>query len=156
MSTEVTSGQCLCGNIQYQATGKPTTVFHCHCESCRRNAGAAVATFVIYMKDQVSYIGNRKIYESSPDVYRGFCSDCGTPMTYEAKWCEDEVHISVGTLNNPEAFEPEKHVFHEQHVSWFEANDSLPRFEATSRNVEPSSWGPKKSEKLARRRPKYS
>lgn len=122
----------------------PLWVLHCHCESCRRATGSLMATFVGYNKDQVIYTGIRKIYESSPNVYRGFCSDCGTPMTYEATWCKDEVHFYINTLNKPEAFKPEKHVFYKERIPWFEVKDHLPRFDSISRNMEPSSWGSKK------------
>ena len=94
MKNEITTGKCLCESIKFKIHGNPLWVSHCHCQSCRRNTGSVVATFVGLRKEQLSYItGSRKFYESSPGVHRGFCADCGTPLTYEASWCEEEIHL---------------------------------------------------------------
>jgi len=94
MTNEITTGKCLCESIKFKIHGNPLWVSHCHCQSCRRNTGSVVATFVGLRKEQLSYItGSRKFYESSPGVHRGFCADCGTPLTYEASWCEEEIHL---------------------------------------------------------------
>jgi len=137
------TGRCLCGNLQFQLRGKPLWVAHCHCDSCRRNTGSAVATFVGYKKEQLSYTrGERRFFESSPGVQRGFCADCGTPMTYEADRCPDEVHLYVSTLNNPGEFRPRVHVFFAERIPWMELVDDLPRYEGLVPDAEPVSWGP--------------
>ena len=88
MASEPARGKCLCRSVQFEVSGEPMWVAHCHCHSCRRNTGSAVATFVGFRREQLSYTrGSRKIYESSPGVRRGFCEDCGTPLTYEADEC---------------------------------------------------------------------
>ncbi len=145
MTNEITTGKCLCGSIKFKIHGDPMWVSHCHCQSCRRNTGSVVATFVGLRKEQLSYTtGSRKFYESSPGVQRGFCADCGTPLTYEANWCEGEVHLYISTFDNPALFTPEKHVFFKEKIPWLEISDHLPRFETLSRNSEPISWGPLK------------
>ena len=142
MSDEA-SGRCLCGKLQFRLQGKPLWVAHCHCDSCRRNTGSAVATFVGYTKEQLAYTrGERSFFESSPGVRRGFCADCGTPMTYEADRCPDEVHLYVSTLNNPGEFPAQVHVFFAERISWMEVVDDLPRYEGLVPGAEPVSWGP--------------
>jgi len=137
------NGRCLCGNLRFEIRGKPLWVAHCHCQSCRRNTGSAVATFVGYNKEQLSYTrGARKFYVSSPGVERGFCADCGTPMTYEADRCPDEVHLYVSTLDDPGAYRPRVHVFFAERLSWMDLNDDLPRYEGLTTDAEPVSWGP--------------
>ena len=103
MGNEITTGKCLCESIKFKIHGNPLWVSNCHCQGCRRNTGSVVATFVGLRKEQLSYItGSRKFYESSPDVHHGFCADCRTPLTYEASWCEDEMHLYISTFDNPE------------------------------------------------------
>lgn len=137
------NGRCLCGNLRFELKGKPLWVAHCHCESCRRNTGSAVATFVGYNKEQLAYTrGQRKFYASSPGVQRGFCGDCGTPMTYEADRCPDEVHLYVSTLDNPGAYRPQAHVFFAERIPWMDLEDDLPRYEGLVPGAEPVSWGP--------------
>lgn len=137
------NGRCLCGNLRFELRGKPLWVAHCHCHSCRRNTGSAVATFVGHKKEQLTYTrGERKFYESSPGVQRGFCADCGTPMTYEADRCPDEVHLYVSTLDNPGAYRPQVHVFFAERIPWMKLEDDLPRYQGLTADTEPVSWGP--------------
>jgi len=138
------TGQCLCGTIKFEAPPKPLWVAHCHCESCRRNTGAAVATFVGQRDVDVSWEGERSIYASSLGVRRGFCPNCGTPLTYEADQFPGEVHIYVGVFDDPGMFSPQVHVHFRERIPWLDLSDDLPRYAVQSSGVEPDSWGPKK------------
>lgn len=137
------TGHCLCGNVQFEASGKPLWVAHCHCNSCRRSTGAPVTTFVGFGKDQVTYTrGERTFYESSPGVRRGFCARCGTPMTYEADRCPTESHLYLSTLDEPGRYLPQLHVFAAERVPWLELHDALPRYEGFSSKGGAVSMGP--------------
>ena len=55
-----------------------------------------------------------------------------------------EVHLYIGTLENPENFAPRGHVHAGEQLPWFEVEDELPRFEKTGKGgVEPMRKGPK-------------
>ncbi len=144
-STPKTKGHCLCGAIAYEFTGKPLWVSHCHCETCRRHTSSAVATFVGVKLDQFSYLqGTPASYQSSPDVWRYFCATCGSPMAYTSdKRHPGEVHLYIGTLENPEQFVPKGHVHAGEQLPWFEVHDELPRFEKMGLGAEPLRKGPR-------------
>jgi hypothetical protein len=126
-------GRCLCGAIQFEAVGKPLWVAHCHCHSCRRNTGAAVATFVGLTGEQFNYTtGAPRVFNSSPGVRRSFCGDCGTPLTYEADHHPGEVHVHISTFDRPEAFPPRLHVYFADAIPWLHLDDHLPRHDALS------------------------
>ena len=132
------TGGCLCGAVRFEASGEPLWIAHCHCASCRRNTGAAVATFVGVRRDGFRYgAGKPAVYESSPSVWRRFCSACGTPLIYEAARCADEVHINIGTLDEPAAFAPTMHVHVAEQLPWLHMDDGLLRYAASSRNAKP-------------------
>lgn len=138
------NGKCLCGRIRFEAEGEPLWVAHCHCNSCRRSTGAPVTTFVGFERERITITGERKTFNSSPDVFRSFCAHCGTPLSYESERCPGEIHFYISVMDTPDVFKPQRHVFHEEHISWLELNDDLPRYEGIDRD-EPSSWGPKRS-----------
>ena len=139
-------GRCLCGRISFEADTKPLWVDYCHCNSCRRSTGAPVTTFVAFHRDSVRVTGEPKAYSSSPGVYRSFCGHCGTPLSYESDDCPGEIHFYISVMDAPDIYLPQRHVFHEEHISWLELNDDLPRYEGLARN-EPASWGPKHQQK---------
>ena len=126
------SGGCMCGQVRYETSGEPFAVTHCHCLSCRKHNGGPVVTLVGFRFDQVQFSGaERKRYESTTDVFRAFCGDCGTPLTWEGNDEElgqlFELHIS--TFDEPENLVPTAHAFATERISWFDIADDLPRFE---------------------------
>lgn len=141
--TNKVRGGCHCGKVRYEASGTPVYVPYCHCESCRRTSGAPVVMYVMFEKQDVRFTeGQRKLYESSPDVHRSFCPDCGTPLTWEAVWGRKAViEIHISTLDDPERFRPDRHVFYGERLGWFDVFDRLPRFNGSSTNAEPDSFG---------------
>ncbi|MFS2045522.1 GFA family protein, partial [Stenotrophomonas geniculata] len=79
------SGGCQCGAIRFQARGALTDSSICHCRMCQKAFGAYYAPLVSVRGVQFSWTrGQPRYFQSSNVVRRGFCADCGTPLTYEA------------------------------------------------------------------------
>lgn len=118
--------------MRYRAAGAPDWVGHCHCRSCRRNSGAAILTFASYTQVRITWTeGERQIFKSSPGVRRGFCVRCGTPITYEADSYSDEVYLTIGTLDAPEALASTLHAWTEAQLPWLHLAGGLPRHKTT-------------------------
>jgi hypothetical protein len=127
----MTHGHCLCGTVQYSVSGEPNWTSHCHCSSCRRNSGAAVATFVSFPLSGFTLTkGQLTDYESSPGVTRSFCAKCGSPMTYRSHTMPTEIHLFLGSLANPEDFPVQVQVFCGEKLPWLTIDDHIPKFEA--------------------------
>ena len=147
MSLEKTTlGHCLCGNIRFKFSGEPDLTYHCHCESCRRTTSSPMTTWIFVPLTAFNFVdGKPRQYESSPGVRRGFCGDCGSPLTYQNEAHPDEIHLYAASLANPTDVHPSRHIFVAEQLDWFEVHDDLPRFETTSRgNARPIYHGPKK------------
>ncbi len=116
---EVREGGCLCGAVRYRAAGAPRFVAYCHCQSCRRATGAPVSAYAGYPSEQVTFVkGRPKAHQSSAGVTRSFCSACGSPLTYEGERWPNEIHIHLGTLDDPSGLPPEGHAFEEERLVW--------------------------------------
>ncbi|MEE8271394.1 MAG: GFA family protein [Alphaproteobacteria bacterium] len=117
-------GGCQCGAIRYRLTGRPLWTAFCHCQSCRRATGSAVAAYAGYAADRFAYVaGAPRRHGSSSGVTRGFCGACGSPLTYEGERWPGEIHIHIGTLDQPEAFPPEGHAFAAERLPWLHFAD---------------------------------
>lgn len=91
-----------------------------------------MVTFLGYPAEKVKIVqGERAIYNSSLGVRRGFCSKCGTPISYEADRYPGEIHLYISALDNPDDFKPEQHVHFDEKIAWFDTNDDLPRKESS-------------------------
>jgi hypothetical protein len=122
-------GGCLCGAIRFEALGTPRSVFHCHCFSCRRQTGAAMASFAAFqISDTFRWTKDEPAaYASSPGVTRKFCARCGTPLSYQAEKYADEIHLNIGCFDRADDLVPAAHWHVEEKLPWFETADDLPR-----------------------------
>ena len=104
-----------------------------------------MVTWVAFEESQVHFTrGKRKIFESSPGRNWGFCSDCGTSLTWEGQfWGKAVIEFHISLLENAAEYKPRKHWYDEQRLPWFEIVDDLPRYQKNDINAEPTHRGPK-------------
>ncbi|MFT5115160.1 MAG: hypothetical protein ACI8P9_004504 [Parasphingorhabdus sp.] len=122
------AGGCLCGAIRYEIKGAPEWSSHCHCRSCQKATGAAFTTWAGTDSKNFSVTnGEIAICNTSAGVERGFCSKCGTSLTYvaEAGW-PGQVGILAPTLDQPEVVSPAIHIYTDHQLPWVKLNDGLP------------------------------
>ena len=85
MSDPKHTGGCLCGAVRYEIYSDLQGVVCCHCTKCRRFHGH-IAAYVLSMVDDLKFIEEhglkwfRSVTDETPNVYRGFCSECGSSM----------------------------------------------------------------------------
>ena len=127
MSEENYAGGCFCGAVQFRASGPVRNLCLCHCESCRRAAGAPfVAWGTVHEKNFELVQGNLAIYGSSEGVERGFCKQCGTTLTYANSQRKHDVDFTLASLVDPDALAPEMQIFVEDRLTWINTNPDLP------------------------------
>lgn len=145
--TKPTTGRCLCRAITYEFDGAPTWVAHCHCESCRRATSSPMTTWMCVPRESLRFTkGEPRYYRSSPGVRRGFCADCGAPLTYENDRRPGDVDLYAVTLDDATQLRPVSHVFAAEQLPWLEILDELPRYAATNEGgkAQPMRIGPKR------------
>jgi hypothetical protein len=120
-------GGCLCGAIRYVAHGAPTVSMICHCNTCRRAAGAPVVAWLTFPLSQFSFVrGRPSEFHSTPLVTRTFCSVCGTSLTYVHTARPLEIDVVTASLDDPEAFPPTHHSWMSSSLGWIRFGDGLP------------------------------
>jgi hypothetical protein len=101
MTASFHSGGCQCGAVRFRASrfGRSSI---CHCRMCQKAFGAFFGALVT-AHDLEWTRGAPKQFRSSNLVSRGFCADCGTPLTYDYG---GPVEIAVGALDDPRVAAP--------------------------------------------------
>ena len=125
------TGGCMCGAVRFQADGQASWIAFCHCASCRRSSGGILNAAAGFPKSAVQFVGHPSAYESSPGVKRLFCASCGTSLAYQSELWAEDIHLFVGSFDDPVALKPEFHIFAEERLDWLPLSDQLPRYRTT-------------------------
>lgn len=125
------TGHCHCGAIAYELAGEPINHLLCHCEDCRRSAGAQMVGWTMFPLGALTVTrGAAKIYESSENGRRHFCSDCGTGLFYTNDvMVPGLVDVRTGTLDDPQAIPAQAHIQTAERIGWMKEAHRLPEFE---------------------------
>jgi len=126
-------GQCDCGQTRYRILDKPLIVHGCHCRACQRQTGSTNAVNVLIEKHKVELLTG-DVLEQEAQTPSGCgqlitrCAKCKTVIWSEykifAKWRNAPTRfIRAGTLDHPEAFPPDVHIF----ISTRQAHVNLPK-----------------------------
>jgi hypothetical protein len=105
MTTRLTGG-CQCGAVRFSVDPAALhTASICHCRMCQKAFGAFYAPLVSVDPAGLAWTrGERARFRSSNIVSRGFCAQCGTPLTYEPD--EDWLALAIGAFDDPAAIAP--------------------------------------------------
>lgn len=129
--TPVLTGGCQCGAVRYALFAAPERTHLCHCRMCQRAMGNAFAALAPVRKTDIAWTcGVPAMFRSSPVAERGFCSACGTPLSFgylESEW----IDVTLGSLDEPERVAPEFHYGVESRLTWLDRLDRLPREETS-------------------------
>jgi hypothetical protein len=120
------TGGCQCGAVRYALDQTPQNVHVCHCRMCQKAVAGPFA--VICPVDKPSFRITRgaiSYFLSSDVARRGFCSACGTPLTFDYPE-GDDVGVLVGSLDQPGLAPPVIQYGNESRVSWFSGLTALP------------------------------
>ena len=133
-------GGCLCGQLRYEFTTEPKTVYICHCTECQRVSSSAfgVSVRVIYDNFKITQ-GETKSIATVADSGRTkigyFCPECGTRI-YNKPALGDFIIVKSGTLDNPNWFSPIAHIWTQSAQSWFSFADGLPKFNKAPTDID--------------------
>lgn len=108
------TGSCLCGDVQFVATGLPNRVGICHCLDCRKHHGALFHASAIFPENAVTITGETRSYQG-----RHFCPTCGSSVFSQT---DGEIEVNLGSLDAPNQFRPSYELWTIRRETW------LPQF----------------------------
>lgn len=123
-------GGCLCGHLRYRLTARPFAADYCHCRKCQKSTGSAVAAWMDFTTDQVSWQGEADLAEYSSTQYarRGFCRNCGSAISYRDVRHPLYISLAIASLDDPEQVKPTYHIYTDSQLSWLNIVDDCKRY----------------------------
>ena len=125
------TGRCECAAIRYSAGGDVNDFSHCHCSQCRRLHGAGIVSFAGVDEDRFEWTTDTatlRIYASSDQNDRHFCSRCGSQILVKSKEEPGVLYLAMGTIDGNPELPDGYHQFFESKVGWLDLCDDLPRY----------------------------
>lgn len=119
--SEMASGGCQCGAVRFRGSRFGRSAL-CHCRMCQKAFGS-IFGLLVTVHDIEWTRGAPRYFQSSNKVKRGFCADCGTPLTFEPVGL---VEVAVGAFDHPDVVAPTIQLNPADKVSFFDGICSLP------------------------------
>ena len=116
------TGGCQCGQLRYQVTQKPKTLYCCHCTECQSQASSAFGMSLRVAADAVEIQGRHASYLRDADnplaVEGVFCPDCGTRVIHRGRGADSGSSVKAGTLDDKTWLEPVGHIWASSAQKW--------------------------------------
>ncbi len=126
MAEESWTGGCQCGAVRYELTARPKNPCICHCRMCQKQFGNFFGAFAgVDLKSFKTTRGTMEFFRSSDDAERGFCRDCGTPLSYRFV-SQPLISVSIGSLDRHTEMKPEFQYGIEEREPWLATIINLP------------------------------
>ena len=124
----VLTGGCQCGAVRYALYDWPERdrAHLCHCRMCQKAVGNVFAALAPVRRESFAWTRRAPaIFQSSSVAERGFCPDCGTPLSFgfrDSPW----IDVTIGSLDQPERVAPQLNIGTESRLSWLAGIAALP------------------------------
>lgn len=134
------TGQCLCGGVRFEYSGRLGPIALCHCNQCRKAQGSAFGASSPVQKVHFRFVEGDELireFESRPGKYRAFCTRCGSPLYSRVDAIPGILRLRVGVVDGPVGQSPAYHVFVGSKSDWYDITDDLPQYEKLERTNDP-------------------
>ena len=122
----VHTGGCQCGAVRYALYAEPLNPHICHCRMCQKAVGNYFAVYAsVAFSDFAWTRGTPGFWNSSEQAERGFCRDCGTPLSFRYV-VRDRITVALGTLDDPTRVPPIRSFGGEARMPFFADLATLP------------------------------
>ncbi len=124
MNEVAVDGRCTCGAVRFRMTGRPLFVNCCHCRWCQRETGSAFVINAMIEADRVALLsGTPEVVLTPSNSGKGQkitrCPTCRVALWSNYAGAGDAVRFGrVGTLEDPDRYPPEIHIFTASKQPW--------------------------------------
>lgn len=124
------TGECLCGKITYQITGKLRDARSCHCSRCRKAFSSQASAYALVDPAEFKWLTGENLlrsYQSHQGFGLQFCNICGSTL---CGIYHDKVHgITLGCVNGDPEVELGMHIYVGSKAKWETIPEGVPHYQ---------------------------
>ena len=130
--TTTLEGGCTCRAVRYRMTSAPLFVHCCHCRWCQRETGTAFALNAMIEAERVVLLqGEPEVVNTPSNSGKGQkisrCPSCRIALWSNYAGAGDALRfVRVGTLDEPDRFPPDIHIFTSTKQPWVALPPGMP------------------------------
>jgi hypothetical protein len=140
MGDETFDGGCDCRAVRYRLHARPMFVHCCHCRWCQRETGTAFALNALIETDRVELLAGPVDVVDTPSHSGQGQRIARCPTCRIAAWSHYSSpqlsFVRVGTLDEPDRFPPDIHIFTSSKQPWVRLSGDVPVVPAYYRSDE--------------------
>lgn len=124
------NGGCHCGQVRYEVAAIEGSLWHCHCQTCRKTHAAQRNTAARVGRENFKLTaGTEKLtaYQSIPGKFRHFCSGCGSHI-YAEYPDRPFVVLRAATLDDDPGVRASMSVWTSHDRPWLAEDASMPHY----------------------------
>jgi hypothetical protein len=131
----VMEGGCTCRTVRYRITSDPLFVHCCHCRWCQRETGASFALNAMIETGRVQLLQGTPETVDTPSASGRGQKILRCPVCRVALWSHYAgagtrvAFVRVGTLDDPDRFPPDIHIFTASKQPWVALPSGVPAVE---------------------------
>jgi hypothetical protein len=125
-------GGCDCRGVRYRLESRPLFVHCCHCRWCQRETGSAFVMNALIEADRVTLLSGTPEVVPTPSASGKGQQIARCPSCRIALWSvysgagERFRFVRVGTLDDPDRFPPDIHIFTSTKQPWVILPEGVP------------------------------
>ena len=113
------SGECFCGAVSYEVSGRLRDARSCHCSRCRKAFSSQASAYTLVNSDEFKWLTGEEFltaYVTKHGFGLQFCSVCGSTL---CGVFNGEVHgVTLGCVNGEPEVEIGQHIFVGSKAKW--------------------------------------
>ena len=130
MTDEMFEGGCDCRAVRYRLRTRPMWVNCCHCRWCQRETGSAFVINAMIEADRVELLAGPVDVVDTPSHSGKGQRIARCPTCRVAVWSHYSSplvsFVRVGTLDDPDRFPPDVHIFTTSKQPWVQLSGDVP------------------------------
>lgn len=113
------SGECFCGDVSYEITGKLRDARSCHCSRCRKAFSSQASAYALVAPQDFKWLSGEELltsYVGEHGFGLQFCKKCGSTL---CGIFNGSVHgVTLGCVNGDAQVEIGRHIYVGSKASW--------------------------------------